>query len=412
MLRRLAEGPAVTLEGEAHEFMAALKAGGWLTTTISWQGRPLYTLRPTRPSRVDSQLPAVLVLSRFAVAHRVGDTMLVESPLADSQLQVFHPEVMATLGMLAAPLRTSAMAAVGELPPEVVARTLADLYRAGLAVDADGAESHDWSLRQWSPHDLWLHHRSRIRDHSYPPEGFGRTGWAAAATEPPLRSGERYPGPAIDLYRPDLTALRVTDPPLATVMEERRSDREHDDAHPISLEQIGELLFRCARIRSAEVRDGVEYLSKPYPSGGAAFELEVYPVVRLASGLAAGMYHYDAREHRLRLLHGHDQRLHRMLRLAATVSAQERLPQVLLVITACFGRLMRNYEQIPYSLILRHTGVLYQTLYLAATSMGLAACGLGSGHATAFNDITGTDRTTESAVGEFLIGSLPKALTR
>ncbi|NED65455.1 dehydrogenase SagB, partial [Streptomyces sp. SID10244] len=43
-----------------------------------------------------------------------------------------------------------------------------------------------------------------------------------------------------------------------------------------------------------------ELPSRPFPSGGSLYELEVYAVVRIADGIAAGMYHYDSFEHVLR----------------------------------------------------------------------------------------------------------------
>jgi SagB-type dehydrogenase family enzyme len=97
----------------------------------------------------------------------------------------------------------------------------------------------------------------------------------------------------------------------------------------------------------------------------------------------------------------------RLLRFAAGASMVPTPPQVLLVVSARFGRLMRTYEEVPYSLILKHVGVLYQTLYLVATSMGLAACGLGAGDVEAFATATGLDRLAESSVGDFMVGSLP-----
>jgi SagB-type dehydrogenase family enzyme len=66
---------------------------------------------------------------------------------------------------------------------------------------------------------------------------------------------------------------------------------------------------------------------------------------------------------------------------------------------------MWTYEEMPYAAILKHVGVLYQTMYLVATAMGLAACGLGAGEATAFADATGADPLVEGSVGEFILGS-------
>jgi SagB-type dehydrogenase family enzyme len=119
------------------------------------------------------------------------------------------------------------------------------------------------------------------------------------------------------------------------------------------------------------------------------------------------MYHYDAHAHGLRLVRPPGPEVARLLQNAAGASAMTRLPQVLVVVAARFGRLMWSYEELPYALVLKDVGVLYQTLYLVATSMGLAACGLGGGDALAFTEATGLGFTVESSVGEFVLGSAP-----
>jgi SagB-type dehydrogenase family enzyme len=60
-----------------------------------------------------------------------------------------------------------------------------------------------------------------------------------------------------------------------------------------------------------------------------------------------------------------------------------------------------------YALILKHVGVLYQTMYLAATAMSLAPCGIGCGDSDLFARAAGTDYYAETSVGEFLLGSKP-----
>jgi len=188
-------------------------------------------------------------------------------------------------------------------------------------------------------------------------------------------------------------------------MEDRRSVRAHDDATPITATQLGELLYRCARVRQRYERDGHEYENRPYPSGGSVYELELYPVVRLVAGLDPGLYRYDPYEHRLRLVQPPGVPVDRLLHTAMVAGTMAAQPQVVIVLAARFGRLMYSYEELPYSLILKHVGVLYQSMYLVATAMGLAACALGAGDAQAFLDATGLDFTTESSVGEFLLGS-------
>jgi hypothetical protein len=48
-------------------------------------------------------------------------------------------------------------------------------------------------------------------------------------------------------------------------------------------------------------------------------------------------------------------------------------------------------------------------MYLVATAMGLAPCALGGGDSDLFAQASGLDYLAESAVGEFILGSLPEA---
>nr|QEO73580.1 hypothetical protein [uncultured bacterium] len=341
------------------------------------------------------------MLSRFTVLHREGDDLVVESPLATATLRAHDPAVSAVVAAL-----VSAAAAVvhSGLTDHVVAQLAVDLRGAGLAVPA-GDEEDEPRLRQWRPHELWFHGRSRQGNGGYAGMAYGRTKWAKGIFDPTPARHDPYPGPAVELHRPSLDDLRRDDPPLTAVMEDRRSRRTYDDDHPITAEQLGELLYRCSGVRGTFEADGVEHLRLPYPAGGSVYELELYPVVRLASGLDPGMYHYDRHEHRLRLVREPGPEVARLLRSAALSASADRPPQVLIVLAARFGRLMYTYEELPYALVLKHVGVLYQTMYLVATAMGLAACGLGGGDAAAFTEATGLDHTTESSVGEFMLGS-------
>ena len=59
-----------------------------------------------------------------------------------------------------------------------------------------------------------------------------------------------------------------------------------------------------------------------------------------------------------------------------------------------------------YATTLKNVGVLYQTMYLVATAMGLAPCALGCGDSDAFARAAGADYYAEPSVGEFLLGSM------
>jgi SagB-type dehydrogenase family enzyme len=85
----------------------------------------------------------------------------------------------------------------------------------------------------------------------------------------------------------------------------------------------------------------------------------------------------------------------------------QKRPQVVLVLTARFARMAWKYETMAYAVMLKHVGVIFQTLYLVATAMGLAPCALGNGGADLFARAAGLDPLVEGSVGEFVIGSQP-----
>jgi SagB-type dehydrogenase family enzyme len=231
---------------------------------------------------------------------------------------------------------------------------------------------------------------------------------------PPPALKPAPPGEARELYRPDLAALERDDPPLARVQERRRSARDFDAGHPITDRQLGEFLFRVARVKDSwqtEVAtDGgpvrMDFASRPYPAGGSLYELEVYAAVNLCANLPPGLYHYDPSGHRLTGLCGRSTEVGSLLRDAAwSAGVPEDNLQVLLILAARFPRVAWKYESIAYALTLKHVGVVLQTMYLAATAMGLGPCALGGGDADLFARAAGTDYLAETSVGEFLLGS-------
>ena len=127
-------------------------------------------------------------------------------------------------------------------------------------------------------------------------------------------------------------------------------------------------------------------------------------MVARCADLARGVYHYDASHHSLVRIPASDADVSRIVADAKRSSGDGANPQIILAIAARFGRVMWKYRSIGYANILRNTGVLYQTLYLAATELGLSACGIGAGDSALFARITGLDPLVEGTVGECVIG--------
>ncbi|WP_051022119.1 SagB family peptide dehydrogenase [Nocardia pneumoniae] len=406
-LKTLNQGPATVAEmsagaGDADVagLMDRLADGGWLAVTVRDGGRDLYTIQPfgQPPARPTTALPWSATLSKFAVLHRDSIGFVLEHPQAWCDLRIHDPRLLALLD--------GPGAADANLPIAVKAQFAEDLHWCGfLVADAD-AEDREFTTRSWSAPDLWFHRRSTLGERTVTWENFGPTKWAKGQFPSPPARKSTYPGAPVTLPVPDLAALRAEDPSLTAVLEDRTSCRAFDDSAPITLDQLAELLYRTARTRAVETVGGEELTSRPYPSGGSVHELEVYPVVRHVAGLSEGMYHYDSFDHVLRPVAPADSpAVQRLLRTTSATLAEGAEPQVLLLVSARAGRVMWGYEQVGYANILKHVGVFMQTVYLAATAMGLGVVAQGFSDTAAFGVAAGVDELSECNVGSIIVGS-------
>ena len=400
--------PATVAHSRAHALLERLAPT--LTRTVLLGQRRLATAIPMAPDAVlrwqGPVTPETEVsLSRFSYLRRYDDGALLESPLSRHRVVLHDASAAALVGALG--LRARARAAAAAVPDLGLDATLAviDLLLAG-NVASLGAKGDDPALSLWDFHDLVFHARSRLGRHDHPFGGLYRH----RETSPPLPAvTPPRPAPLVALPRPDWAEVVGRDPKLTEVLESRRSVRDYDAA-PITHAQLGELLYRAARVRGVVTADpeaGMPYdaLDRPFPSGGGSGELELYLTIARCDGLDPGVYHYDAAAHGLRKLDASEQDRRELLTAAWRAAAGRVDPQVLITITSRFGRVSWKYSSIAYALTLKHVGILYQTLYLVATAIGLAPCALGSGNADVSARAFGLDWATESSVGEFLIGS-------
>jgi SagB-type dehydrogenase family enzyme len=195
-------------------------------------------------------------------------------------------------------------------------------------------------------------------------------------------------------------------------LRERHSTRDFDDQQPITLPELARFLDGAARVQSKwknriDLGGGgpvVSYAPRPYPSGGSAYELELYLAVANCEGLARGFYHYDADRHALAPIGASSPALDAQLAAAEFAMDAPGVPQILITIAARFDRTAWKYSSIAYSLVLKDVGVLIQTLYLMATDMGLGGCAIGSINIDLFAKMTGLEFHVEGPVGQFALG--------
>ena len=401
--------------------LRALERAGLVCYTVVSNAKALARLVPISPYYAAEIVPVSahrrLTLSRFALARRsdTGPGWILESPLALARIDLLHPNAIAWLAALGAPVTLAAL--VRDTPRRDRAAQqafVALLSSAGFLTRPSSAAWHEEDrsadLAPWEFTDALMHARSRRGRHDnlygrvFPFRGRLRP---LPRTKPPMSADVTLLSPA------NLTALRRHDLSFSRVLESRRSVRAHG-GRPINVRQLGEFLYRAARVQATlqpkpPVRPYDASL-RPSPSGGACHELELYVVVNRCSGLARGVYHYDPLRHALGRL---DAGLDALDALLQDCPAPQNAPapwHVLIVITARFGRVSWKYRGMSYATILKDVGALMQTMYLVGTAMHLAPCALGGGDSERFARTIGTNYFAESSVGEFLIGT--RAATR
>jgi SagB-type dehydrogenase family enzyme len=355
-----------------------------------------------------------VVLSRFAYLRRRGSDLVLESPRATALFRIADPAIATTLATLSTPHKIGKLRRQDGFAGDDLFALLLDcqiLFKVETAGDAGLRPSEgDEHLVVWDFHDLLFHVHSTDGRQANPLGG--RYPYIDMIAPPPAVR-PAWSGTTIDLQPFTATDAKSTSP-FAKLLRERQSIREFDDQAPITLAEVAQLLDCAARVQSKwasalDFGDGsfgpeIDYTTRPYPSAGSAYELELYLAVTHCEGLAPGFYHYDADRHALSSIEVREQELDAMIGAAAYAMDAPGPPQILITIAARFNRLSWKYSAIAYSLILRDVGVLLQTLYLTATEMGLGGCAVGTSNIDLFAKVTGIEFHVEGPVGQFALG--------
>jgi SagB-type dehydrogenase family enzyme len=366
-------------------------------------------LRDYAPRMAELDGDDELALSRFAFMRRRGADFILESPRAGALFRLCDADVAATVASLATPQTLRQLRRKDRFPGAELLALLVDcqilFVRDSNCDKGLRACEGDDNLVLWDFHDLLFHARSTIGRHANP------SGGVLAYThlvEPPPAVRPPWPGEAIDLRKLATPSLQMASP-LAELLRRRRSTRSFDERNPITLAELAWLLGCTARIQSwsqLKNEDGsvFEIAARPYPSGGACYELELYLAVDRCEGLARGFYHYDAERHALTPIDAETGQIRAMLSDAQRFMGASSPPQILITIAARFGRVSWKYSAFAYSLILKHVGVLMQNFYLMATEMELGACAIGAADIDLFAKMTGIAFHVEGPVGTIAIG--------
>ena len=354
-----------------------------------------------------------LILSRFAYMRRRGNEMVLESPRAGALFRIHDSKIATIFAMLTAPQKIRQLRRQDGFPGIELLALLVDcqivlkLHVAGESGDRPAEGDHNLAL--WDFHDLLFHTRSTAGRHANPLGGV----YPYAGVISPLPAlRPRWAGKKVDLRKLSAAHPQETSS-FAKLLRQRHSTRSFDDQRSITLAELSWFLDGAARVLArsngtSDLEDG-GHTARPYPSAGAAYELELYLAIKMCEGLARGFYHYDAGAHALVLIGVPANALEAQLAGAEYAMGAAAAPQILITITARFGRISWKYGSIAYSLILKDVGAFVQTLYLMATDMGLGGCAIGITNIEMFARMTGIEFSTEGPVGQFAIGSRTKS---
>ena len=186
------------------------------------------------------------------------------------------------------------------------------------------------------------------------------------------------PPPSIACVAPDsrIALPRAECSALDALLDGRVTCRNFDTARALTMTEVGAVLYRAFGARTEVEVTGVAVLKKGVPSAGGLHPTEAYLLVQRVDGLAPGLYHYHPVAHALeplRELSASEAREHARRFVAGQAYFTDAPLQ--LIMASRFERNFWKYRNHAkaYRASILDAGHLSQTVYLAATELGLAA---------------------------------------
>jgi SagB-type dehydrogenase family enzyme len=287
------------------------------------------------------------------------------------------------------------------VPPAAAA--IATLIEEKLLIPADEADAlaaSDPFIDRLSPLELAFH------------RGFGEGGFVREDIDPTAIPPATKPPLGTEVISLASHATGEDEISLRTCLEQRRSSRAFGPG-ALSRARFERFLELTCRAKALRETPGLGWVSvRNYPSAGARYPLEIYPIVLSVDGLTEGIYHYRPLGHRLEAVPS--DRAHRdaLCDAACHRMGTHNRPAALFIITAVFARTCWKYRGMSYHAILMETGALYQTMYLAAAALDLAPCAIGAFPERATAEMLGIDTRDEAQVGLFALGNRDDAPPR
>lgn len=190
----------------------------------------------------------------------------------------------------------------------------------------------------------------------------------------------------------------------------RRSRRDYT-SEIISRTDFDALLLTACGLTGAMSWSDREVKLRSYPSSGALYAVEIYPVVLNVDALAPGVYHYVAADNALEAV---------KLDLDLDAFVQSCLPVerdmvskagAMICLVGAFRRHECKYGEGGYRMMVAEAGHISQNLLLGATALGLSARPFGGVFDTLVNRNLGLDEEEEQFLLSVLVGHAEREMT-
>lgn len=188
---------------------------------------------------------------------------------------------------------------------------------------------------------------------------------------------------------------------LNEIIKRRKSIRKFSGM-PISKKELFSLLLLSSGLIS--LNKTFDESRRPYPSAGARYPLEVYPIILNCKKIKKGLYHYNVKESSLELLLQED--LSEWI--VKTTGGEKWIEKaaVVFIITGVLDRTRIKYGDRGYRYSLIEAGHLGQNLCLLATELDLGACPMGGFIDYEVNKMLDIDLQKEVALYLIAIGKI------
>jgi SagB-type dehydrogenase family enzyme len=184
----------------------------------------------------------------------------------------------------------------------------------------------------------------------------------------------------------------------------RRSSRDYGGLG-MSRTDFDALLSCACGVTGEMPWSGREVKLRAYPSSGALYAVEIYPVVFRVEGMEEAVYHFRVLEETLERVRNIDRG--RFVTAALPVEREMVTNAAAMIcLTGVFPRHERKYGQGGYRMMVAEAGHVSQNLILAATALGLSARPFGGVFDSLLNQELGLNDAEESFLLAVLVGHL------